>query len=103
MSIRPFAIAFVALAFSQAAHAVEFENWALDACVCGKQIGEVIYQKPDASTERFAKFDWQQLSCTWKVDRSGRAPTGVLVYAFALRRSDFASSPESARRQHAFR
>jgi len=87
--------------WSQATHAKDSETWALDACVRGKQIAEAVYQKSGTSPDRYAKFDWQQLGCTWKVDRSAQTPLGVLTYTYALRRSDFSSSADAARKASA--
>lgn len=81
--------------------APEFKDWAQAACVKAAKLGEVVYERRDGSSERFAKFDWQQVECIKKVDTSGKAPTGVVDYIFALRRTDFVATAEAAQRQPA--
>jgi hypothetical protein len=93
-------LAALAASFASAAQpaASEFERWSIAACTDARELGDVVYEKSGAETQRFARFDWQQLGCWARLDNSGKEPLGVVEYYYALRRSDYTDSPQGAQR-----
>ena len=92
------AAAVAASASAGAEDASDFKEWVRTKCLKANVVGEALYEKTDGSSEPYAKFDWQQAACHFKVDSSGNQQTGVVDYYFALRRSEFVKTASSARR-----